>query len=463
MLSIADLPVEFWASFLLLLAFTWHGWRNRHRGWGIPVMAVCGTVLAWYHGDAMYNEYGSRHAVLFTDGARTTAWIQVLLFTLLFGVLAPAMSKAINHRQRWSGSHINHLLSAPDALDRLQPLLKRTLIVLGIVWLLLTVVALVRVKGDWAGLFAPYTVGYRLNPWERSRVGTGVDFLWALCGQVNLICLAGFGVVAALVRDSRIRLAALVLIAISYPPMMLQRTRNAMLAILVPGILSFVFVRLRGRVPLQIAVLVLGFLAVDQWFRYVMSTRHHGVARAFVQQEEHDLTQVRHVGLNMYEELCWINTFMEQGTYVPNWGERYFAELVNPIPRLIWAGKPFVGLDYAVARGQGGQQDESKVFATIATGMIGQGVVNFGPWLGPLAPALLMSFWVALLARFDLDGHRLGRIPLYTLALALTFNMGRDITLLVAYPIMFGYAIFFVAEKWGQPKVRPRRRTALRA
>ena len=41
------------------------------------------------------------------------------------------------------------------------------------------------------------------------------------------------------------------------------------------------------------------------------------------------------------------------GTYAVNMGQRYFAELVNPIPRGLWQGKPLIGLDYAIARGQG--------------------------------------------------------------------------------------------------------------
>lgn len=438
----------FWVSLLVLLAITRQGWQGRRQGWGIPVMAVCGTVLAWYHGDALYNEYDARYAERFTDGVLALGWLQVLVFAVAFGLLAPTVSRTINRRQAWGGSHITRLLSAPDSLDRLQPLLNKTLIVLAAVWLILTGIALWRLEGDWLGLFAPYAVGYRLNPWARARVGGAVDFFWAGCGQVNLICLAGFGVVAALARNSGIRLVALVLMGLSWPPVLLDRTRNKMLAIMIPGILALVFVRLRGRKGMQIAVLVLGFLAIDQWFRFVLNTRNEGVATVFYQSTERDLTQVRHVGLNMYEELCWINTFFQNGSYRANWGERYFAELVNPIPRAIWAGKPYIGLDYAAARGQGGERDLAKVRATIATGTIGQGVVNFGPWLGPLAAALLMSLWVALLARLDLDGHRLGRLPLYALALALTFNMGRDITLLVAYPVMFGYVIFYAAEKW---------------
>jgi hypothetical protein len=89
---------------------------------------------------------------------------------------------------------------------------------------------------------------------------------------------------------------------------------------------------------------------------------------------------------------------------VINYGARYRAELVNPIPRGLWKDKPLIGLDYAVARGQR-MEEGIGVTATISTGMIGQGVVNFGPFFGVLAAALLMAIWVAILARQDLKGE----------------------------------------------------------
>jgi hypothetical protein len=151
----------------------------------------------------------------------------------------------------------------------------------------------------------------------------------------------------------------------------------------------------------------------------------------------------------MYEELCWITAFMEQDTYHPNWGGRYFAEIVNVIPRSLWAGKPMIGIDYAVVRGQGGGEGNSAgVYATISTGMIGQGVVNFGRFLGPAAAALLMSFWVAVLARLDLNVEKVGRILLYPFGLILTFNLGRDITLITLYPFVFGAVLLWWADRY---------------
>ena len=108
-------------------------------------------------------------------------------------------------------------------------------------------------------------------------------------------------------------------------------------------------------------------------------------------------SDAKHAGLNMLEELAWINSFLDKGTYAVNWGpgevvapkqrkngdsarhftgerQRYWAELVNPIPRGLWQDKPLIGIDYAIARGQlcGVQKEgEAGVGATISTGMIG--------------------------------------------------------------------------------------------
>src|ERR1035438_9928683 len=121
----------------------------------------------------------------------------------------------------------------------------------------------------------------------------------------------------------------------------------------------------------------------------------------------------KHQGLNMYEELAWITLLTADGSYSPNWGQNYFANLVNPIPRSLWPGKPTIGLDYAIARGQGGADTAAGVYSTLSNGVIGQGIVNFGLYIGPTFAALLASLWVGCLARLDLDGQRIGFLPLY--------------------------------------------------
>ncbi len=124
--------------------------------------------------------------------------------------------------------------------------------------------------------------------------------------------------------------------------------------------------------------------------------------------------------------------------------------MVNPIPRGLWQDKPLIGIDYAIARGQlweGQKEGEAGVGATISTGMIGQGVVNFGPFFGVLAAAFLMGLWAAILARQDLKGEKTGRMLLFFIGVVLTFNLGRDITLITLYPFLFGYIMLSV---WAQ-------------
>ena len=65
---------------------------------------------------------------------------------------------------------------------------------------------------------------------------------------------------------------------------------------------------------------------------------------------------------------------------------------------------------------------------------------------------LLMAIWVSMLARLDLRGDP-ARLILCTVGMILTFNMGRDITLFVLYPFVFGYMLLLVWE-WQQAKKR---------
>jgi len=124
-----------------------------------------------------------------------------------------------------------------------------------------------------------------------------------------------------------------------------------------------------------------------------------------------------------------------------------------------------VGVDYAIARGftehrHNIDSNEGGITASISTGMIGQGVANFGRFLGPMCAALLMAIWVSMLARLDLRGDP-ARLILCTVGMILTFNMGRDITLFVLYPFVFGYMLLLGWE-WQQKKKMAQNVSALR-
>src|SRR5262249_39648135 len=157
---------------------------------------------------------------------------------------------------------------------------------------------------------------------------------------------------------------------------------------------------------------------------------------------------LRQSGLNMIQELCFANAYVGSGEASPAYGGRYLNELLNVVPRVIWRSKPFIGIDYAKWRGLEDPNSELGVVATISTGMIGGGVLNFGPFLGPVTAGIIMALWTGLLMRWWEQRNSLLRLMLFMLGAGLTFNLGRDITLLVLWPVVFAYCFVRLIESW---------------
>jgi hypothetical protein len=157
---------------------------------------------------------------------------------------------------------------------------------------------------------------------------------------------------------------------------------------------------------------------------------------------------VQTVGLNMIGELCFVNAYLDSGETSPAYGGRYLNELLNFIPRTIWPSKPLLGIDYAIWRGFESDTNDLGVNTTVATGMIGGGVLNFGKILGPVAAGILMAVWSSLLIRWWEQRKSLLRLALFMLGIGLTFNLGRDITLLVLWPVVFAYFFVRLVEIW---------------
>lgn len=435
-------------------------WMGRTEGWGIPMGVVIATASAWYIGDALYNEYAEYVQIQGIDSL-TNAWWEVLLFFIAFGVLVPIMNRKINGDLEPRSQILQMMKNLTIDTDWFQNQVSLIAILLIGPWIILMFLALLRTEFDVVGMFFPY-FGVKASPWARDRLGGGIDAIYALATYVQIMLTALFGVVLALSkRASTITLAGLIYF-LSAPFFIFDRTRNAMLAILLPGFMAFITLRIRGGVIIRLGVIVLAFIAMDGWMKFIIKSRGEGVSviKAFQKNESNDSEgtydnttkqkKTKHEGFNMFEELGYINYFIASGTYKVNWGTRYFAEIVNPIPRVLWPGKPMIGIDYAIARGMGyGNQsaESGGVAASISTGMIGQGVVNFGGIGGPIAAALLMAIWVAVLARQDLMGNDIGHLLLYAIGLVLTFNMGRDITLLVIYPFVFGWLLLWWNNK----------------
>lgn len=436
-------PFPFYLCGGTILLLGLQAWRARISGWGLPLGMVLFTVTAWYLGDAVYNGT-TRYRYITGDQAIADAWWQVWFFLMFLSVCTPILHRIVNRDILNRPSQImlqigQQRFRTPQA----QNYLDTTAIYVFSIWTLLMTVALIKVNGDFLGLFAPY-MGHKANPWGRGQIGGGISALLSLASYVQLFLTSSCGVIAALSTRRRTLFLALIICALALPPYIFDRTRNLMIAVVLPGFLAAVLVRFRGGWIAKSAILVGAFMIVNLWFHVVMANRsgmRFDISGALSMMINREGGTSKHEGLNMFEELVWIGYLENTGAYSPNWGERYFAELVNPIPRGLWPNKPTIGLDYAVARGQLARGGNGEVTATVATGMIGQGVVNFGPIFGPVAAAFLVGCWIALLSRQDLLGTNPARLLLYASGFVLTFNLGRDITLLVLYPFLFGLII----------------------
>lgn len=457
--EVLQLPLPYFLGVLAFFFGMRKGWSGRRLGWGIPMMAVLMTAGAWYLGDPLYNGY-SQYVFKFGYQVLDAAWWEVLLFLISFVVLVVPVNAKINREMDSEGGKILKVMET-RAIDTpaFQDQIARVSLLMLPAWVILMGVALVRTEWDIVGIFFPY-LGLKADPWARDRLGSGFDAFLALAVYLQLMLTGLYGAVLALAKRPMPLLIAGAVFFLSAPFYVFDRTRSYILAILLPGFMAFVGLRIRGSNLLRLAVVIVSFLILQTWMKFIIENRDKAaISAAFnyggLNLESSTDRVKKHLGFNMFEELGYINYFIENGRYKVNWGGRYFAEIVNPIPRVFWPGKPMIGIDYAVARGMAYGDQETKsggVAASISTGMIGQGVVNFGGLLGPIAAALLMAVWVAVLARQDYLSQNLGHLLLYAIGLVLTFNMGRDITLLVVYPFIFGWILLRWINPLGEAK-----------
>jgi hypothetical protein len=246
--------------------------------------------------------------------------------------------------------------------------------------------------------------------------------------------------------------------AITLPYFFFAGARSHFLAAVLPFILTYVFYG-RHLLILKLAILAIAFFCLKEGFKFVQVFRLGGFREVLASENPYELfgEDERTSGLNMIQELCFVNTYLETGAGSPAYGARYLNELLNFIPRMIWPSKPLLGIDYAKWRGfetADSEDSELGVNTTVAAGMIGGGVLNFGQIFGPVVAGILMALWVGLLIRWWEQRKSLLRLVLFMLGAGLTFNLGRDISMLVLWPVMFAYFFVRLAEIWATKRLR---------
>jgi hypothetical protein len=443
-------PFSFWLHALLLIVLIAEAIRKWNAPWAKPALVVYGTVIFWYTGDFLLSSPVDYQQ--FAEEVVKMAFFQVCLFLLCFRVMLVWFSRRfcdgpLRLRKQQTGSFATDL-----RLDFPPRILRNALVMLILVWLGLFAFGISLNPPLWKAIIWPPLHSEKVGMYPLVGVGGGFSFIYNSLGYIHVLICAMFGVIAVMARGP-VRWVAIVMVLLSWPYFLFDRTRNRMLALLLPGSAAFLLLG-RTKIWVKVAVGVVLAFAVTAWFTKVAEYRTQYDLTSFLEsktdEEDEDAPARRKMGRegqDMLKELCWINTFIESGRYRPTMGGRYFAEIVNPIPRSIWPGKPMVGIDYAIARGFGGSRGGAGVFASVSTGMIGQGCVNFGRFFGVVAAALLFALWAGFLARLWCQSDSPFRLALFLIGLGLTLNTGRDLTLLVLFPFLFGYIGILFYEK----------------
>jgi hypothetical protein len=327
---------------------------------------------------------------------------------------------------------------------------EQILIATAAMWLVLLVIGIARMGGDVVGALFPLDSRAGATMWGRGAIETSAaGFVIASAGYLFNAITAFLGVLIFFQRTAFWRLLAAAMFAASLPYFLLEGARSHFLAAILPFIITYLFYG-RQLLIVKLAVLAIAFVCLDQGFKLVTAFRGTGFRDLLAAERPYELVNedLRQTGLNMIQELCFANAYLDSGAASPAYGGRYLNELLNVVPRVIWPSKPFIGIDYAKWRGLEDPNSELGVVATVSTGMIGGGVLNFGQFFGPVAAAMIIALWTALLIRWWQQRNSLPRLVLFMLGAGLTFNLGRDITLLVLWPVVFAYCFVRLIEIW---------------
>src|SRR5438034_10164215 len=400
---------------------------------GIAV-AVYVTVFAWYFVDPFLNPEEYDYLPPFSLGQ---SYGQVLLFLIGFRVFTPAITRWIVRRPSFA------------IFDtRLTP--REIFVATGAIWLLLFLIGIYRMNGDVINAVLPLDGRGGETMWGRGAVSSSaMGFLISFGGYLFNAATAFLGALIFFQRGTAWRLLAGAMFAITLPSFFFAGTRSHFLVAVLPFIITYLFY---GRHPLivRFTVLAVAFVCLDQGFRFVTVFRSTGFREVLAAENPYELVDenVRTSGLNMIQELCFVNTYLDSGDTSPAYGARYLNELLNFVPRAIWPSKPLIGIDYAIWRGFKSPEGDLGVSTTISTGMIGGGVLNFGKIFGPVAASILMAVWTGMIIRWWEQRKSLLRLALFMVGAGLTFNLGRDISLLVLWPVIFAYFFVRLTEIW---------------
>jgi hypothetical protein len=426
----------YWLAVATLVILVVEAAMKLNQPWAVPSLVAYSTVAAWY----LMEPFNFTESFLEFGEEFDSASIQVTIFLLAFRVSVPSLTSLISPRRVSREIPVAHMPA------------ETVLVYAAMLWACLLAIGTYRLEGDILTALFPLNGRAGANMWSRAAgADAGLSgFLVSAESYLYSLVAATFGMLLPFFKRWQGRIFAISLIFLSWPYFLLSGSRNIFLVVFIPSVASYALFSQRSiLIKLVIGAVLYG--AIDFWFRVVIAYRDVGFSEVLNSGLNSSIYEEKHIGLNMMSELCYMNMFYDRGLLNLSMGLDYLKELANVIPRAIWPDKPLIGIDYALLRGFGGSTGDIGVVATISHGIIGQGFMNFGPLFGPIVSALIFAVWIALLARFRQQQDSVLRLSLFLLGLGLTFNLGRDVTLLVLWPIVFGYVLVRLLEPF--PKI----------
>lgn len=431
---LANLSLGYWLTIIVIAGLVIEAVFRWQQKWAVPALMVYVTVIGWY---VLEPVYSPDTLAEFSADEINTAFYAVIIFLVAFRIscipIILMMKPLIT--QKFDAQAIPA-----------EQVLKYN----AILWILLLAIGVARLNGDVVLALFPVDARAGNSMWLRAG---GADagpfgFLISSASYLYILVLAAFGMLLPFLKTRQSQLFCIALIAISWPYAFLQGSRNVTLAVFIPLVFSYLFFS-NTKVWMKISIIAFSGIFIDYAMRTILAFRKFGFAAKTIDVQ--DIQDKGYAGLNMASELVHCIAYTESGVLRQTWGMGLVYELGNIIPRAIWSDKPLLGIDYALARGFGGGDGDTGVVATISTGMIGQGVLEFGFIGGPIFVAILMALWCGLLARLHEQGT-IARVCLFLFGMGLTFNLGRNITMLVLWPMLFAYIAVILLERAGARK-----------
>jgi hypothetical protein len=389
------------------------------------------TVFLWYIWDVSYS--AERYADMPAEDIDACFW-QVLVFLIAFRVLMAVLRKYDREVTGVTAEMVTAQLPARQLVMQVI-----------VLWSALFFCGLIRMKGNLWGALFPLQGRWGDHMWARAGVGGAWDWLISSGGYLYMFVCGLMGLLLVLLRSSASSGQLVVLILISWPYFFLLGSRHKLLAVVCPALFAFLLVG-RGSMLKKVMGAVVAFAVLNYAMMAMLQFRQSG----FEEFINHPFGSVdverKHEGLNMIQELAYINGFYRTGQLTPEYGGEYVAQVLNAVPRAIWANKPTLSFGYSVLRGHG--DEKGGVTATISTGLIGQGVVNFGELAGPIIAAFLLALYGFFLMRHWPNGGHPLRFFVFIMGIALVPNLGREFTLLVLWPVVFGSLVLWMMEHY---------------